>query len=88
MNDEAAIAEECAHAFLEGNVWVEEACHVGCTVCFTILPTEVTNLAGFWARSGAWDDFATEEGIKMGEGGVAVVVGCDRVDMDVETWIG
>lgn len=45
-------------------------------------------MAGFWTRSGAWDVFTTEEWVEMGESRVAVIVGCDWHDMDVEAWIG
>lgn len=57
---------------------------MSCAICFAVLSAKVAHLAGFWTGSGAWDVFAADEGIKVGEGIVAVVIGADRHDVDVE----
>jgi hypothetical protein len=88
VNYKAAVAEERAHAVFEGDVWIGEGSHVGCAICFAVFSTEVTDLAGFWARCGAWLDFAANEGVEMGKGRVAVAVGSDGANVDVKGWLG
>jgi hypothetical protein len=88
VNNEAAIAEKRAHAFFEGYIWVGKCSHVSCAICFAVLSTEVTDLAGFWARGSTWFDFSANEGVKMGKGGVAIAVGSNRADVDVKAWAG
>jgi hypothetical protein len=84
MDDEAAVAEESSHTFLERDVRVGECSHVSCAICLAIFTAQVADLAGFWPGGITWNVFAADERIEMSESRIAVSIGGNRSYVNVE----